>query len=124
MNRYRKLYSIIVVLIAMISITMMTYLTKIPYRADSGLLFSEQGCSSEDNREYIGYIFNDYNKKVNLNYTDKISPKASESDIINTISMSGLGIENNAESMRRIRSERIIEERKIEGESQDSRFRP
>lgn len=124
LNRIQKLYSIAVVLITMASIALMAYLNGTPYRVDTGYLQDGKNYSNEDDREYIGYIFNDYNKKVNLGYADKVSPKPSESDIVNTISLSGLGIENNAESMSRIRSERIIEQRQLEGESQDSRFQP
>lgn len=124
MDNRKAFHSIIVVLMTTASVALMIYLNGTPYRVDTDYIFRGYDSSSEDYSEYTGYIFNDYNKKVNLGYTDKVPGKSSGEDIINTISLSGLGIENNAESMRRIRSERIIEERELEEESQDSRFQP
>lgn len=122
MKRQESLYSTVVVLITTASMALMIYLNGTSYRVDTEYIFRGDGSSSEEESQYTGYIFNDYNKKVNLGYTDKVPEKPTEDDIINTISLSGIGIENNTDSMRRIRSERIIEERELEKEYQDSRF--
>lgn len=116
MRRHETFYSIVVVLMTSISAAMMIYLNGTPYRVDTDYIYSGYDCSSEDGNQHTGYIFDDYNKKVNLGYTDKVPDKHTENNIINAISLSGLSIENNAESMRRIRSERIIEEKELRNE--------
>ena len=67
-------------------------------------------------REYLGYIYNDYNKVVNLDYVDDIYVDANQADnlddnsSINTVTLWDANLERTRDNIRMIRSERIIEE--------------
>lgn len=114
----KEVYSIIAVIITGLSLVMIFYISILPNNNDDSINIAKiQNYSDDDNSQYIGYIFNDYNKKVNLNFVDKSSGRISDNGIVNTISLSALGIENNADSMRRIRSERIMESIALKEES-------
>jgi len=111
MDNRRKTYSLLVVLMTVISLSVMVYRGKINYILS--MEYEEQYLNfyETEDREYLGYIFEDYNKPVNLDYVDKLNTRPVDSDSVNTISLSILDVDNNRDNMRSIRSERIIEGR-------------
>jgi hypothetical protein len=119
----KEVYSIIAVIITGLSLAMIFYISMLPNDNDSISIAKIQDYSDEDNSRYMGYIFNDYNKKVNLNFVDKSSGRVSDNGIVNTISLSALGIDNNADSMRKVRSERIMENIALKEESLNRELR-
>lgn len=104
----RNFYSILAVFICVCSVFMMFYMNRLSSSGLGSVSYYDE-CNSEEDSEYLGYIFDDYNKNVNLNYTDRLPEKGY--DAVNTISISAIKGGNTADNMRLIRSERIIEER-------------
>ncbi|KPU44630.1 hypothetical protein OXPF_17130 [Oxobacter pfennigii] len=78
------------------------------------------GYTMYDDREYLGYIFDDYNKSVNIEYVDKYCIEQDEEDLRSIFSFTSSGDEYSGDALRKLRSERIIEEEAQNAESAKS----
>lgn len=104
----RYLYSALAVFICVCSIFTMFYINRLRSSRIGSVSYRDI-YDSDGGDDYLGYIFDDYNLDVNLNYADRVPGK--EYDSVSTISISALNGSDTRENMRLIRSERIIEER-------------
>lgn len=71
--------------------------------------------SGSDTDKYLGYIFDDYNRNVNLDFSEDEQENSNEG-LLNTISPLTLDMDYTADNMRTVRSERIISERAVKDE--------
>lgn len=99
---------VVVALLTFLSISTILYIKDRDYGVSEG--YSDY---SQDIYEYTGFIFDDYNKKVNLEYKDEIQEDVNNNDDLDAISQSALEMEYTPDNMRRIRSESIIDERAV-----------
>ena len=107
-------YSFIVLLLTVVCVWTIIFYDNQDYNK----VKSNNTASNYENndREYLGYIYDDYNKVVNLNYVDDIYVDKNEADnlddnsSINTVALWAANLERTRDNIRMIRSERIIEE--------------
>jgi hypothetical protein len=109
MRRTLKIYHAVVIIITVCSVGAMLYFKN--NINVQGVDYDNPTVSGLGDDEYLGYIFEDYNKKVNLGYADNIPP--AESDIINTASLSALDMEYTPDNVRAVKSERIVDKRAV-----------
>jgi len=112
MSRRKRVYSILTVLLTALTVSLMYYKIKLDYIASVQYSQQYSAYDSTADSEYIGYIFDDYNKRVNLGYVDKMEGEDEDnSNPVSSSSYGDLADEETKESVRAIRSEKIIKER-------------
>ena len=70
MGGRKTVYSALAVLLTVISLVIILFLNESFSYEDANNDYNYSGAGFEDS-EYLGYIFDDYNEKVNLDYIDK-----------------------------------------------------
>lgn len=115
MKSNKGLYSILVLLLSICSVILMLSLKErnVILSGDNGTLLSEP----QD--EYIGYIFDDYNVKVNLGYSEIQTDIENETE--NTAA-SAYDMPYTVDGIRAERSERMIDERALMDEILNSEY--
>jgi len=113
MNR-KVFYTIVVILMTATSTVTMLYNYEGYYAADLEYEQTPVNIINYEDREYLGYIFDDYNKQVNLDYVDKVYKTfIDKSESLEDMSFSVMNMEKTVDNIRALRSERIIEERAV-----------
>lgn len=107
----RGLYSILLVMMTLITVGAIVRRGEISNINDIGYIYQYSDYMDYEDREYVGYIFDDYNKIVNIDYSDNVF-KEDKDDSINIMSAS-LSEESTKEDIRSVRSEKIINERSV-----------
>lgn len=104
-----KLYQVIVIFITICSVGAMMYFKNNLNSLNMG--YDNPQASDLGDDKYLGYIFEDYNKQVNLEFSDNILPD--ENGNINASSLSALDMEYTPDNVRAVKSERVVDERAV-----------
>lgn len=116
MNR-KSFYTVLVIFMTAASVTTMLYSSAGDYGANPVVENQPVNIVNYEDREYLGYIFDDYNKRVNLSYVDKVQRvSADKNGSIEDTSLSVMTTKNTTDDVRALRSERAIEERAAKDE--------
>jgi hypothetical protein len=111
MSGRKWVYSLVILLFTASTVTMMVHFGRMSGGDGLDYVSPYYAYENEDDSRYIGYIFDDYNKSVNLAYKDKASAEPVDDGAISISSGSVLDTESTRDNMSMQRSERIIEER-------------
>lgn len=103
MKGEKRFYSLLTVLIAFCAVLSMLY-----FMNGSNTKNESSYADDHDDGKYLGYIFDDYNKNVNLDYSE--DEPLNEGGIMNVISLQALDMDYTVDNIRSVRSERLIDE--------------
>lgn len=119
MEGRRGFYSLLIIMITVLTVTVI--IGRSNMEANLGLDYISEYYEYMDNddREYLGYLFDDYNKNVNINYVDRLCETPADDDSMSILSPSVLNDRNHEDSARLERSEGIIAQSALKEENKD-----